>query len=148
MIFKNKKVLSHLLLGILTIFVVIPFLALAQPGGGASTGTVGGGASTGTGGAPVTGPIQIENPFNCGPNCTLPDFIKKVLNDIVLPIGGVISVLMIVYSGFLFVTAQGNESKITKAKDALLYACIGAAILLGAIVISQAIGGTINQLKA
>lgn len=139
--YKTKKILTNFFS---ILFLLSPLLTLAQ-----STNTPNP-PSTNTPNPPssVTGPIQIENPFNCGPNCTLPDFIKKVLNDIVLPIGGVISVLMIVYSGFLFVTAQGNESKITKAKDALLYACIGAAILLGAIVISQAIGGTINQLKA
>ena len=65
----------------------------------------------------------------------------------ILPIGGVIAVLMIMYAGFLFVTAGGEPAKITKAKDALLYAAIGAAILLGAWVISEAIGGTIKELK-
>ena len=94
---------------------------------------------------PVAFNIVIKNPFAGGNS--LEEFIKKAINDIVLPIGGVIAVLMIMYAGFLFVTAGGEPAKITKAKDALLYAAIGAAILLGAWVISEAIGGTIKELK-
>ena len=54
---------------------------------------------------------------------------------------------MIMYAGFLYVTARGNSSKIEKAHNALLWAVIGAAILLGAWVISQAISSTIDQLR-
>jgi hypothetical protein len=69
------------------------------------------------------------------------------VNNILIPIGGVVAVLMIMYAGFLYVTAGGNEAKIKTAHQALTWAVIGAAILLGAWVISQAIQGTINQLK-
>ena len=41
-----------------------------------------------------------------------------------------------------------NTLTIKKAHDALLYAVIGAAILLGAWIISEAIQGTINSLRA
>jgi hypothetical protein len=51
------------------------------------------------------------------------------------------------YAGFLFVKARGNEKDLQTAKDALLYALIGGAILLGAYVIAQAIQGTIDALQ-
>ncbi len=75
------------------------------------------------------------------------DFIKTIINEILIPIGGVIAVLMIMYAGFLYVTARGNQAQITKAHEALLYSAIGAAILLGAWVIAGAIEGTVKQLQ-
>jgi len=56
--------------------------------------------------------------------------------------------IAIIYSGFLFVTAQGNSEKLTKAKKALLYTIIGAALLLGSYVIATAIGKTVDEIKA
>ena len=92
--------------------------------------------------------ITIGNPFKCTPgtDCILSGLISAIINKILLPIGGLVAAVMIIYAGFLYVTAGGNETQIKKAHDALLYAVIGAAILLGAWVISEAIRATINQL--
>jgi uncharacterized MnhB-related membrane protein len=54
-------------------------------------------------------------------------------------------VLAIIYAGFLFVTASGNETKLETAKRALTYALIGTAILLGSVVIAKGIEATIKQ---
>jgi hypothetical protein len=54
--------------------------------------------------------------------------------------------IMIIYSGLLFVTGRGNPEKIKQAKQTLTYTVIGAAIVLGAFVISAAIQGTVSQL--
>jgi hypothetical protein len=133
-----KNILSYLVsLTIIMVFVT-PLFLLAQ-----SSGTTGNTTSSGTTGNP-TGPIVIVNPFKAN---TIQDLIKSIVNDILMPIGGVVAVLMIMYAGFLFVTAGGEPGKITKAKDALLWGVIGAAILLGAWVISQAISTTIDRLK-
>lgn len=92
--------------------------------------------------------VNLPNPFNCGTtNCTLFDLLRKVINDILLPIGGVLAVLAFIYSGFLYVTAQGNEAKLKTAHKALLYTAIGTAVLLGSWVISQVIKNTIDQLR-
>ncbi len=76
----------------------------------------------------------------------LNNLIKKIL-EVVVDIGTPIAVLFIIYAGFLFVTAQGNETKITKAKNAFTWAVIGTAVLLGAWVLAVAIEGTIRNLK-
>ncbi len=89
--------------------------------------------------------IKIKNPFSGGND--LYSFIKTIINEILIPIGGVVAVLMIMYAGFMYVTARGNPAQISKAHDALLYGAIGAAILLGAWVIAGAIEGTVNELK-
>ena len=89
-------------------------------------------------------PGTLCNPFSGGNS--LIDFINTVISNIVLPIGAVVSVFFLIYSGFLFVTAQGSEDKLKTAKTTLLYTIIGIAILLGALVISAAIKGTLCQI--
>ncbi|MES2930324.1 MAG: pilin [Patescibacteria group bacterium] len=87
----------------------------------------------------------IKNPLGNGIK-DIPDFIVTVLN-IVLIIGIPIVALAIIYSGFLFVTAAGNSEKLKKAKATLLYTIIGAALLLGSLVIAEAIKGTVDEIK-
>ena len=89
--------------------------------------------------------ITIINPFK---QDTIKGLIETIVNDILIPIGAVIAVMMIMYAGFMYVTAKGDPGQIKKAHDALLWAVIGAAILLGAWVIEKAISTTIDQLKA
>jgi type IV secretory pathway VirB2 component (pilin) len=93
----------------------------------------------------LPGTICIPNPLRSGTN-TLYDFIKTIINDVILPVGGVIAVIYIIYAGFLLVTARGDEKKLSDGKRAFFYAAIGTLILLGAWAIAQAIEGTINQL--
>ncbi len=115
----------------------------------AADGTIPGRNPDGTiPGRPNPESITIGNPFKCTPgtDCILSGLISAIINKILLPIGGLVAAVMIIYAGFLYVTAGGNETQIKKAHDALLYAVIGAAILLGAWVISEAIRATINQL--
>lgn len=88
--------------------------------------------------------IEIQNPFKQN---TIRGFIETVIKDILIPIGSVVAVLMIMYAGFLYVTGRGNPAQIQKAHQALLWAVIGAAILLGAWVISDAIQSTIDDLR-
>ena len=104
-------------------------------------------SAQGSGGNPVI--IDLKNPFNCGgvSPCTLFTLLEKIINNILLPIGGVLAVLAFIYSGFLYVTAQGNETKLKTAHQALLTTSIGTAILLGSWVIAKVIENTINQLK-
>jgi len=91
------------------------------------------------------GTITLDNPFSGGDS--LFALLESIINDILLPIGGVLAVLAFIYSGFLYVTAQGNESKLAKAHRALLYTAIGTAVLLGSWAISQVIENTINELR-
>jgi len=72
----------------------------------------------------------------------------EALLKLMIQIGTPIAALAIIYSGFLFVAARGNETKITDAKRALTYSIIGTAILIGALVIQQVIANTIGQLIA
>jgi hypothetical protein len=54
---------------------------------------------------------------------------------------------MLIYVGFLFVTARGEPGKITAARQALLWTVVGALILLGAEAISAGIQATVKALS-
>jgi hypothetical protein len=88
---------------------------------------------------------KLQNPLGSG-NDSLTSFANSVV-DAVVTVGLPIAALMIVYSGFLFVAARGNETKLTEAKNAFLYAVIGIAIILAAKVLSEVIRGTIDALR-
>lgn len=85
----------------------------------------------------------LTNPLN---NIeSLPQLLQAVLNAIVR-IGTIILTLALVYVGFLFVAAQGNEEKLKNAKSSLLWTVIGGLILLGASAIGAVISSTVGSL--
>jgi Type IV secretion system pilin len=55
-------------------------------------------------------------------------------------------ILMIIYSGFLYVMARGSEEQVTKATRSLTYAVLGGLIIIGAELILRVIQGTVSQL--
>ena len=89
---------------------------------------------------------KIQNPLGGG-NDNLFSFLNTII-DALLQLGAVLAVVVVIYAGFLFVTAQGDEGKIKTAKLALLYSLIGLAILLGARIISEVIENTITSINS
>jgi hypothetical protein len=87
--------------------------------------------------------IKLQNPL-VGVN-TLPDFIDHVLTGIVQLLTPVI-VIMFLWTGFLFVKAQGAPEALTKAKSSLMYTIIGAALVLGAKGLSLVLQATFTNL--
>ncbi|MCW9054665.1 MAG: hypothetical protein OQJ98_01625 [Candidatus Pacebacteria bacterium] len=73
------------------------------------------------------------------------DFVELLL-EAVIRIGLPIAALFIVYSGLLFVTAQGSEDKIKKAKDVFFYTIVGVAVFLGSWTLAKVIQSTIKLL--
>ena len=92
--------------------------------------------------APTPG-TGIQNPINVP---TFPDFINAILN-LIITIGIPIAAIFLIYAGFMFVTARGNETQLATAKKAFFGAIIGTAILVGAQVLSNVITQTINSLQ-
>jgi hypothetical protein len=146
-----KKTLSRL--GILLLacgafaFIHVPAIAQNNPSGPSASGSgtqqpsaSGSGTQTQN---PTTFDFHIDNPVTGFDN--IPDLIVSLLDLVMLIVAPIIA-LMIIYAGFLFVTASGNEGKLGKAKEMLLYVIIGAAIILGAEIIATAIQGTVNAL--
>jgi len=84
----------------------------------------------------------FTNPIGAGGN--IGDLISAIL-DIVVQVGVVVVVLALIYSGFLFIVARGNEEKINKAKMTFMWTVIGAVILLGAQALSDVVCNTAKE---
>ncbi len=90
-------------------------------------------------------PITLINPLGDN-DITLPKLIERILS-IALKIGTPLVALAIIYTGYLFIAAQGNPTKLGEAKKTLVFVLIGAAILLGAYAIAKALVATINAIR-
>jgi len=118
----NKKIYKIVLVSLLMMFVLIPVFSYAD-------------------GEPCP-EGQICNPI---PANSISGLVKKILEG-VIRMGIPVVALAIIYSGFLFVVAQGAPEKISTAKQSLTYTMIGAGILLGSWAIAQLISETVLAL--
>ena len=95
-------------------------------------------------GMTYTAEAQLNNPLNSNFS-SIPAFIAGALKALAL-IALPIITLFLVISGFLFVTAQGNQQKLETAKRNFYYVIIGALLILGAWIIATLIAGTVSQI--
>ncbi|MEK7559881.1 MAG: pilin [Patescibacteria group bacterium] len=77
----------------------------------------------------------IKNPLKAD---NIPELIENVA-DFAVAVGLPIATIFIVYSGFLFVSAKGNEKKLESAKETFKWAVVGAALIVGARFLAAAI---------
>ncbi len=153
---KKNLVLSLFILSTVFISSASVSRVLAQsstaPGtipGASSTapGTIPGASSTAPGVIPGTGtetPQKLEDPL--GESTTI-DKLLLSLFDIVFYIGVPLVAFFLIWSGFMFIAAQGKPEQLETAKSRLIWTIVGAILLLGAWTISQAIKGTIINIK-
>lgn len=119
MFLKNKKILKLGLNVIVFILLILPFLVSADA-------------------------IAVPNPLKVD---TVEKLIDLVISKVLMPIGAVVAVVMIMYAGFLYVTARGNKDKIKTAHSAITWAVLGACLLLGSMILSKAIQSTITKFQ-
>lgn len=86
--------------------------------------------------------VEICNPIQSN---TFADLMAKIA-DIAAKIGLPLVVVFIIYAGFLFVSARGDEEQLKKAKTTFFWAVIGALLVVGAFAISLAIENFASQL--
>lgn len=116
-----------------------------QTSGTDTSGTQTSGTQTGAGTYAGDGTsVTLMNPL--GQGATVSSLITSILKFVV-QLGSIVVILMLVYIGFLFVTAQGEPSKLTQAREALMWTVVGALILLGAEAIAQGIQATVSALS-
>ena len=135
MIMKGKKILT--VLSFLFIFVPLVYFSFTPTPVVFADGRIGPGNTTS---------VRLNNPLKNGGIDDIPSFVKAVL-EIVMKIGVPLVAVAIIYTGYLFIAAQGKPEKLAEAKKALGYVFLGALILLGAYVIAQALQGTINAIR-
>lgn len=121
----KKKILSFLVL-----FAICFFLGMAVAVNNANAAvfdTVKGGMGTFV--------DKVWNPQGDTPDMTVQDIIARVVNTF-LSLLGVIFLIIIIYAGFLWMTAGGNDEQVTKAKKWLTNSVIGVIIVIAAYAIS------------
>lgn len=74
-----------------------------------------------------------------GDMASLPSAIGKVIG-VGLSLIGVLFLGLMIYGGFMWMIARGNEGEVTKAKDLIQAAIIGLVVVLAAYAITQFIG--------
>lgn len=75
-------------------------------------------------------------------------FIQTKAGEIVglvLSFVGVLFLILIIYAGITWMTAQGNEQKVTKAKDLLINAIVGLIIVFAAYAITAFVGDFVTE---
>jgi hypothetical protein len=87
--------------------------------------------------------VTLNNPLEAD---NIIELFETII-DIVLIFAVPLIVFFIIYAGFLYVTARGNEGTIEKAHKALLYALIGGLLILGARVLIDVVQGTVDCVR-
>lgn len=104
-------------------------------------GTVGGSAQGTSFGTDPNAP-KLQNPIKFNSFSELVAQVTKTAVEILLPF----VVLAFIWSGFLFVRAQGNQTELEKAKTNIWWSIIGAFILMGAWGFATMISQTVETL--
>ena len=95
---------------------------------------------------PTSSGLKFQNPIGNSVS-DLPSLIAKLL-EFVTRVGAAAVVFMVIYSGFLFVKAQGDPEEIKKAKSTFLWTVVGGVVLLGAATLAALIESTVQGLGA
>ena len=90
--------------------------------------------------------VSVKNPLG-DKSVKFEDLQVRIL-DLVQKIALPIVVLMLIYTGFLFVMARGNDTKLTNARSMLTWTLVGAAIILGANLIANLLRNTVTEIAS
>lgn len=106
----------------------------------------------------VSAQVDIQKNLKCGSNldtegqsCEVESGtqgINKIITDIInifSIIVGIVSVIMIIYGGFSYVTSGGDSGKVGNAKNTIIYAIIGLVIVALAQFIVQFVLDKVTQ---
>jgi hypothetical protein len=132
----RKKLLRLLFLGILIGVFFFSSLALAQTSAEPKT---------------ASNPLSAGNPqtsaflLSSGVAMTSVAGITSAVIKVVLGLLGIIFVVLLVYAGFQWMTAQGNEEKVEHAKNTIVRAIIGLLIVIAAYSITFFVFNALNK---
>ena len=90
---------------------------------------------------------KLVNPLCQGlsaDQCTLPAIIGRIIKYLMGLLGSV-ALVMFLYGGFLWLTAAGNETKITKGRETLIWAALGLVLIFASYSIVNFIFGSLAK---
>lgn len=77
----------------------------------------------------------ITNPIEADTFLELVEAVARAITAIGIPLVAI----FLVWSGFLFVTARGNEEQLKRAKATFFWSLVGGAVVIGAWALAVAI---------
>jgi len=84
--------------------------------------------------APALAMAQLQAPQGTNlPNSSVTDIITRAMNWL-LWLVGILGVIGFVIAGILYLTSAGDETRIEKAKRAMLYAIVGVVVAMAGLV--------------
>ncbi|MBI4779655.1 hypothetical protein HY797_04380 [Candidatus Falkowbacteria bacterium] len=115
---KRLKTIKYALISMLLAVFFTPFLALAENEAIKKLQNVG----------------NVKGPYAEVGETSLSQMIGVIIAAALALIGSIFLILML-YAGYNWMTARGEEEKVTKAKDTITRAIIGLIIVVGAYAI-------------
>lgn len=91
----------------------------------------------------AAGDVAISTPHPLG-NLTIPLLIGKIIRSI-LGFTGVLTLIMFVYGGTLWMTAAGKPEQVKKAQQTMIYAVLGLIAIFASYGVVQFIYSTVKQ---
>lgn len=113
--------MKNILLKFCFLLLIIPGIALAQTETGIKKAFT------------VAHDVAYENPYNT--DLTVSMALGNII-QIVLSVIGVLFVIFMIYGGYIWMTAAGNDQKTEKAKSIITESILGIIIVIGAYAIS------------
>lgn len=89
-------------------------------------------------------PLAKKIGFQTDKTATPAQMLGQIVG-VALSLLGIIFLVLMIYGGFTWMTARGDEQKVTNAKDVIINAAIGAIIVFSAYVISSYIITFLSQ---
>ena len=80
--------------------------------------------------------VNVTNPL--GETNSVPELVNNIVMGI-LGIVGAIALAMFVYGGVLWMTSMGNQNRIEKGKETLVWATIGLLIVFSSFAILRTV---------
>jgi hypothetical protein len=132
-----QKIKNHVIVFASVFAIAVPALVTAGVGATVSPTDIGNDLCTGSNFS-VQGDGSAPSGADCsssgGSGKSVDSLLKNVVN-IVSAVVGVIAVIMIIVGGLRYITSGGDTSKVSGAKNTLLYAIIGLVIVALAQII-------------
>lgn len=85
---------------------------------------------------------QVAGDAGISSQKTLPQLIGQIIN-IVLTLLGMVFLILVLYAGFLWMTASGDSKQVDKAKDIIRQAIIGLIVIVAGFAISNFVLGNL-----
>ncbi|PKM89276.1 hypothetical protein CVU83_00440 [Candidatus Falkowbacteria bacterium HGW-Falkowbacteria-2] len=120
-----RKIIKYSLPLLITAFLIVPGLVLAQTTTPGTTNYL----------ENISGPANAMQSTAQMGTASLSYMISTVIK-VILSILGIIFLVLMVFTGYRWMTASGNEEAVTKAKHTLKTSIIGLLIILAAYAIT------------